>query len=421
MRRSTPWLRPAVPLLATLLLALAGCGRPPHAPAARLATGSYRAVIELPGGELPFGFNVVERTDHKSVEIRNGSEIIEASELDDRPGHFVLRLPGYQNRIEASARPGGYSGAVVMVRRGGREVRLPFKAVAGEPYRFARTPTADPPSVAGRWAVTFTGRDGRPSPAVAELEQQGAHVTGTVLDPTGDHRFLEGEVEGDTLKLSRFDGGSAFLYHAQLQPDGTLAGTFWSGNWSEDHLVAHRDDDATLNDPAIEAAAAVGEAPFTFSFPDLDGRTLSSGDARFHGKVVVISLGGSWCPNCHDEAAFLVPLYRRLHARGLEIVYLEFEYFGDFPQAVAANRRFVAEYAIDWPVLIAGISDKDEASRKLPRLGRVYAFPTTAVLDRSGRLRDVHSGFSGPATGRHYEEFQKSFTALVESLLAEPG
>ena len=411
--------------LVLALLALAACGRPPHAPAGLLAPGEYRASVLLQFGftvvELPFGFTVVERGGTKRVEIKNGSEVIEARELEDRPGRFVLRFPGYENRIEASEVPGGYSGALVMIRRGGREVRLPFSALRNEHYRFARTPTPDPPNVAGRWAITFTSRDGSSSPAVAEFEQSGAHVTGTFLDPTGDHRFLEGELVDDELQLSRFDGGSAFLYHARVLPDGTLAGTFWSGNWSEQALAGHRDESATLADPAAAAAARAAAMPFEFSFPDLDGHPVALSDPRFRGKVVIISLGGSWCPNCHDEAAFLKPLYARLHARGLEIIYLEFEYFGDFPQAVAANRRFVSEYGIDWPVLIAGTSSKDEASKKLPRLGQVYAFPTTVVVDRAGRLRDVHSGFSGPATGRHYEEFRTQFTGLLESLLDETG
>ena len=186
---------------------LAACGRPPH-PAfaqARLAPGEYRATLLLPGGELPFGFTVVEENGHKSVYVKNGAESVHATELDDRPGHFVLRFPGYENRIEASRDAAGYSGAAVMIRRGGREVRLPFRAVAGEHYRFYPTAMRDPPNVAGRWAVTFTGKDGSAAPAIAELAEDGARVVGTVLDPTGDHRFLEGEVAGNELRLSRYD------------------------------------------------------------------------------------------------------------------------------------------------------------------------------------------------------------------------
>ncbi len=406
---------------AAALIGLAACGRPPHPAArnARLTPGEYHATLLLPGGELPFGFTVVTEDGRAGAYVRNGAESIHVTEIDDEPGHFVLRFPGYANRIEASRDATGYSGVAVMVRRGGREVRLPFRAVAGQNYRFFQTPTPSPANVAGRWAVTFTDKNGVGSPAIAELAQDGARVVGTVLDPTGDHRFLEGEVAGKELRLSRFDGGSAFLYHATLEADGTLDGTFWSGSWSEDRLTAHRDEGASLTDPAVAAAAQATEAPFAFSFPDLDGHPVAFTDERFRDKVVIVSIGGSWCPNCHDEAAFLAPLYERLHASGLEIVYLEFEYFGDFAAAVAANRRFVEEFKIDWPVLIAGISDKDAASRMLPRLGHVYAFPTTVVLDRKGTLRDVHSGFEGPATGKHYDEFREKFTALIDRLLAE--
>jgi thiol-disulfide isomerase/thioredoxin len=411
----------AVAASGALALLLAGCGRPPHPPAltAPLAPGPYRAVITLPGGELPFGFTVVQQGGRKVVYVINGAESVRMTEIEDHHGRLVLRFPGYLNRIEATRDEAGYMGAAVMVRPGGREVRLPLRAVAGQQYRFYPEPMREPPRVAGRWAVTLTGKDGVASPAVAELKQIGSRVYGTFLTPSGDHRFLEGDVSGVELRLSRFDGGSAYLYHARIAPEGTLSGTLWSGNWSVDTLTAHRDDAASLPEPA--EATAAPHAPLAFSFPDLDGRPVALADPRFRDKVVIVSIGGSWCPNCHDEAAFLVPLYRRLHAAGLEIVYLEFEYFGDFRRAAEANRRFVAKFGIDWPVLIAGTTDADEVARKLPGLGRIVAFPTTLVLDRQGHIRKVHSGFAGPATGQHYEDLRRDFTALVEELLAEHG
>jgi peroxiredoxin len=279
----------------------------------------------------------------------------------------------------------------------------------------------DPPAVGGRWAITLRSASGASTPAIGEFKQVGARIFGTILDPTGDHRFLEGDIQGRELSLSRFDGGSAYLYHATLNADGTLSGRWWSGAWSEDTFTARRDAAATLADPAAAAAAAAPPARLEFRFPDLDGRPVSLEDARFKGKVVIVALGGSWCPNCHDEAQFLQPLYRELGPQGLEIVYLQFEHYGDFAQAVAANRRFVAQFDIRWPVLIAGISEREDAARKLPALGGVFAFPTTVVLDREGRVRKVHSGFSGPATGQHYQDFRKEFTELVRGLLAEKG
>ena len=62
-----------------------------------------------------------------------------------------------------------------------------------------------------------------------------------------------------------------------------------------------------------------------FSFPDLQGQIVSDRDPRFRGKVVLVNITGSWCPNCHDEAPFLEALYEKYHDQGLEIVALDFE------------------------------------------------------------------------------------------------
>ena len=109
----------------------------------------------------------------------------------------------------------------------------------------------------------------------------------------------------------------------------------------------------------------------------------------------------------------------RQRGRGVEIVSLMFEHFGDFAQAAEATRRFRQHYRIDYTTLIAGISDKDEAAKKLPTLNRVYAFPTTLFIDRKGSVRKIHTDFSGPATGYHYTRFSDDVKATLDQLLAE--
>lgn len=410
--------------LAGALLLLAGCGRAPGEsappPRSEVALGAYRAVLTVPGGELPFRLDLAQENGATVAYLTNGAERVRIPETKLSGTKLELAMPGYSNRIVAEATPQGLSGHAIMVRRNAQEVRIPFKASAGRTYRFHANPGGGV-NVAGRWAVTFANADGTTEPAVAELAQEGTTVTGTFLTPTGDHRFLEGQVSGDELRLSRFDGGSAFLYHAKLQGDGTLVGRHWSGTWSEQSWTARRDDAASLGNAASATALVDAGTPFAFTFPDLDGRPVSLSDARFRGKVVIVSIGGSWCPNCHDEAEFLQPYYRELKGRGLEIVYLQFEHFGDFAQAVQANRRFVRKYSIEWPVLIAGISEKDDVRAKLPQLDRFVAYPTSIFVDRAGRVRRIHTGFSGPATGRHHEEWKAEFTQLVNALLAEPA
>lgn len=410
--------------VAALALALGGCIRKqsePDAPPAptTVSFGTYRAVLKVPGGDLPFALELAQENGRPVAFLVNGAERVRVEDAVVDGTRLELKMPGYGNTIVAEATPQGLSGDATMLRLHGKRVKIPFVAEIGKTARFPEGAPPAPAGVAGRWAVTFTSRDGATEPAVAEFVQDGAKVTGTFLTPTGDHRFLEGRLNGDELLLSRFDGGSAFLYRARLSPEGTLTGNWWSGSWSVEDWTATRDENATLGANAPASKLKNPDAPFTFSFPDLDGKPVSLDDARFRGKVVIVSIGGSWCPNCHDEAKFLQPYYEDLHARGLEIVYLQFEHFDSFAEAVAENRRFVGQFDIPWPVLIAGISDKDDTVVRLPQLEKLAAYPTTLFLDRKGKVRRIHTGFSGPATGRHHEEWRQEFETLVKQLLAE--
>jgi len=241
-----------------------------------------------------------------------------------------------------------------------------------------------------------------PEVAVGEFNQSHDAVSGTFLTASGDHRFLAGQVKGDEVYLSTFDGAHVFLYKAKLLADGSLAGDFWSGLAFHETWTARRDARARLPDAYGLTAMRAGIKHFDFAFPDLSGKTVSSQDPQFRGKVLIVALAGSWCPNCHDEAAFLSPLYKDYRAKGLEIVSLMFEHFGDFPRAAEATQRFRQHYDIEYTTLIAGISDKDEAAKKLPMLQNIVAFPTTIFVDRKGNVRKIHTGYSGPATGDHY-------------------
>jgi thiol-disulfide isomerase/thioredoxin len=80
---------------------------------------------------------------------------------------------------------------------------------------------------------------------------------------------------------------------------------------------------------------------------------VSDTDPRFQGKVVIVSVTGTWCPNCHDEAPFLAGLYRSHHARGLEIVALSFEEPEQLKDLTRV-RGFIKQYGIAYPFLIAG-------------------------------------------------------------------
>jgi thiol-disulfide isomerase/thioredoxin len=398
---------------------LGACSRPPDA--ASLA-GSWRAVAALPGGDLPFFIDVSSdaSTHALDAQVRNGAERVPVERVQWEGGTLLLDFPAFDNRIELKSKSGALQGTLTLVKAGGREQVMQVAAKKGETYRFFPPGGGALIDVSGRWSVTFRDDEGIETPAVGEFKQEGDELTGTFLTPTGDHRYLAGQVRDRTLHLSTFDGAHAFLYRAEMDDAGTLAGDYWSGMAWHERWSAHRDDAAALTRLDELTYLKPGYDRFTFSFPDLHGAPVSLDDERFRGKVVIVVLAGSWCPNCHDEAAFLAPLYREKARRGLEIVSLMYEHFGDMPTAVRQTERMREKFGIQYTTLIAGTSDKDEASKTLPELNAVLAFPTTIFIDRHGRVRRIHTGFAGPGTGAHYDELTREIKALVDELLDEP-
>jgi len=402
-------------LLISALL-FAGC-----APDAPLPTGDWRATLTVPGGELPFGLTLDRAGDEYTAHFINGEERVPVRDVAVTADSLTLTLPAFNVQITATHSGARMQGTLAIVKSGGAVQRLPFRATHGDDYRFFPTEASPSTDVSGRWDVTFIGDDGSTSDAVGEFEQEGAHLTGTFLTPTGDHRFLEGTVRGDSLFLSCFDGSHAFLYKAALQPDGTIAGDFWSGSHYHSDWTAERDPEATLPDPYQLTYLKDGYETFDFTFPDPDSTLVRLSDPRFDGKVVLVTLAGSWCPNCHDEARFLEDIYPQYHPQGLEIITLMYERYDDFDPAVEQVRAYRDKFDITYPTLIAGTSDKDDAASTLPMLNHVLAYPTAIFVDRSGQVRYIHTGFYGPGTGSHHEALKQTFIDRIEGLLAEPA
>ncbi len=402
---------------------LTACARGPQA----LPSGTWRVVLQLPGGELPFSLEVnpADRRAmvHPPVHLLNGPDRIRVDEVRVEGNHVTMLMPGFKNRIDATLEGDLMRGTLTVLKAGAAEQKIPFSARRGQAWRFTPpSAAAGAPggNVGGRWAVTFTDQDGKATAAVGEFRQEGAAVSGTFLTPTGDHRYLAGELRNGMLRLSKFDGGQPSLYEGRLAADGTLSGAYWSGLASSQTFTARRDENASLGAAEQATQMKAGATSLNFRFPDLGGVYVSLGDPFYQGKVVVVALAGSWCPNCHDEAAFLAPLYREYRDKGFEVISLMFEQFGDFERAAEATHRFRARYGIDYATLIAGISDKDDAASKLPQLNGVFAFPTTIFIDRQRQVRKLHTGFSGPATGPHYDALTADFRRTIEQLLAEP-
>ncbi len=417
-------------LLALASLALTACAQteaPPASPAAETSiSGIWRAVLASPGGELPFTLRIEDAGGAITAMALNGAEEAPFSAVEQQGSKVVLHFDWYDAEITADLDAGGDSMAGEWRKTAPEgDSRLPFTAHRDDQRRFLPTDSGNPaeaPSVtdvSGHWATEFRDEDGT-EVARGELVQTGSTVTGTFLTPTGDYRFLEGVFEHGRLRMSTFDGAHAFLFHATAKEDGTLEGDFWSRDTYHATWTARLagKDETILPDEWTAVGLTNDRDEFSFTFPDLDGNAVSLADPRFAGKAVLVNIFGSWCPNCNDEAPHLADWYRRYRDRGLEVVGLAYEFTGDPDRDRLLVRRFAERHGIEYPLLLAGTSDKSAAAETLPDLTAVLAYPTTVFIGRDGKVRKIHSGFNGPGTGRHHEELVTELEAAIEELLA---
>ena len=378
-----------------------------------LEIGTYRGnLIAQDNQAMPFIFEVTSDT---TLKIYNADEVIEVDEISYKNDSIFIQLPFFRTLINAKFDGKNITGQWIDADR---DRYVDFYAEYDVKQRFDDKATSNI-DVSGVWEMEFNNY-GDIYPSKAVLEQNGSKVTGTIRTPAGDYRFLEGVVATDTLKISTFDGAHAFLFKAHVT-DSSMVGNFYSGNHSIETFVGKPNPNFELPDEYTLTFINEGYDTFNFSFPDLEGNMVSLTDDRFKDKVVLVQLMGSYCPNCLDETKFYSKFYEENKDKGLEIVALAFENAKTEEKAIKGITRMKERVGLNYEILIAqiGTNDKGKAQEKMPMLSKVISYPTTIYLDRKGKVRKIHTGFNGPATGEKYLSFQKEFNAFMETLLSE--
>jgi len=382
-----------------------------------LRTGEWRGIITLQDKELPFNFEVVNDSAGMNViYLENASERLLLDEISTVDDSIKINLHIFDATLKAKIFDDRLAG--FFVKNYEKGYRLPFEARFGQSFRFVVNDNSLHADFTGKYATTFFhGSD--TTRAVAIFKQQGNHAEGTFLTPTGDYRYLEGNVVNDTLHLSTFDGNHAYLFTAVKIGNNSLRGEYWSGKAWHETWIAVKNDDAAL--PGAESLTKLkpGYDKIDFGFPDVNGDTIHPTDAKYKNKVLILQLFGTWCPNCMDETKFLAPWYTQHKNDGIEIIGLAYEQKNDFNYASERVKKMKQKLNVDYDFVIAGTSDKKNASESLPMLDGVYAFPTTIFIGKDGKVKKIHTGFSGPGTGVYYDQFIQEFNKTINDLLTE--
>lgn len=373
-------------------------------------SGLWDATVNIDGLVIPFRMEFAGAGAAIRGSFFNGDERMTSTGGQFSRGRLVLEFAYYASRLDASLKNGTLSGTYFRNHK-----YLPFEAKRFTPSQLT---DSEVPSIAGLWEIDGQTSKGERAVWPFVVRQSGAEVTAAILRIDGDTGALSGTWRNGRFLLSHFSGARPALFEITPQKDGTLAVV---QNGSK-HFIAARSADARAKgipepgDPTRYTSVKDPSEPFHFRFPDLNGRIVTEADPRFRGKVVIVTVGGSWCPNCHDEAPFLMELYRRYRSQGLEIVELAFEDAEQLRNPVQP-RAFVKRYGIEYPMLLAG--DTSQLSDRLPQAVNLRTFPTTFFLGRDGRVRSVHTGFASMATGDFHTRLKEEVTTLVVRLLSE--
>jgi thiol-disulfide isomerase/thioredoxin len=293
---------------------------------------------------------------------------------------------------------------------------LPVEATFGETYRFADNGEKPATNISGKYDVVFKGRNGTDEKKVGLFKQTGSKLYATFLSITGDSRYLEGVVQGNKFYLSSFIGSGAAYYTGTFDNSGQLTGT--AGGQS---FTATKNEAAGLPDPYKLTYLKDGCTTLEFSLPDADGNKVSLKDEKFKNKVVILTIGGTWCPNCMDEAAYVAPWYQKNKDRGVEVVGVQFERKTDPVDVKNAMENFKKRFGITYTEVFGGLADKKAVAESFPALNTFLSFPTILFIDKQGKVDKIYTGFTGPATGGYYIQFLKEFNGEVDKLLGQTG
>src|SRR5260221_1085494 len=118
--------------------------------------GTYRVVLQTPGGELPFGLELKQTGSGLVGYLINGQERLLLSDVKITGSHLEIRMPGYENLLTTDAAGNELQGEVFLVKPNGKNQHVPLRATLGDSYRFfAKAASGDKAAVE---AAVVSGR-----------------------------------------------------------------------------------------------------------------------------------------------------------------------------------------------------------------------------------------------------------------------
>ncbi|WP_438946293.1 DUF1684 domain-containing protein [Sediminibacterium sp.] len=378
--------------------------------------GIWRGAFPLYNGEeIPFNFSVQEdSTGEISVYFLNGNESYFGGKLVKIKDSIQVWLNQFDRiMVLGITKEKRWKGSW---RRQSGDDAFPIYAEPNNTERFNWNNSTTPANMAGKYEVVFTNDSGKQVKAIGLFTQDKNTGGVTFLRPSGDSRYSFGRVQGNQFKFSLFIGYSPLMFTGSLEPDGSIKGV-QQGLKTVQLIRAYKNESARLPDSSTLTKLKDFSAPIQFSLMNAKGKKISLDDSAYFNKPVILTIGGTWCPNCADEAIFLSDWYKKNKQRGIEIITAQFEVVNNFNYAQKTMTRFREKFGIEYEQVFGGESNGNSVLKTFPFLNNFTGFPTTLFIRPDRTVQNIHAGFSGPATGIFYQQFKDSFNHHVDALL----
>ena len=325
-----------------------------------LQQGAWRAALQRnDGNKIIFNLDIQQQKGKTVFYIVNDPEKMLADDVTIVKDSIFINMPVFESAFRLKIISKDSLSGTWIRKTTTKDIVLPFTATTKQAYRFPAVNGDATESADGKWKIDFIKGVGSEREAIGQFSQKGNQVTGSILTPSGDYRYLSGIVTGDSLQLSTFDGIHAMVFTGKINKGNITDGNLYSGPVSKEKWTAQKDDNAALSTQQVTKLKDGEDGSLNFSFPDLDGKQVSIKDKRFKNKVVIIQLMGSWCPNCMDETAFLSEYYNKNNKRGVEVLGLAYEYTTDVKRSTASLRKFQKRFDVKYPLLITPTTVSD--------------------------------------------------------------
>ncbi|MNJ83349.1 Sporulation thiol-disulfide oxidoreductase A precursor [compost metagenome] len=379
-----------------------------------LTPGSYSAYLQLnETTQLPVHLTVEKKQKRILLVVNNAEERIELTNGINKGDTIILPFPSFDSELRFITHKKKEIRGFWFNYNKGANYKIPFFANFNPKPRKKDEVTGN---LNGKWETHFSPESKDEEDALGIIAQDQNHITGTFRTETGDYRFLEGYIDGSKFYLSAFDGSHAFLLNGTLK-DHKIQGYFYSGKHYSTDFAATYNPDFELRNPDSITILKPDSKEFSFNLKTVEGKDYQFPNEQTKGKVVIVQIMGTWCPNCMDETNYYKELYDKYHSKGLEIISIGYEATDSFEEQARKILTLKQRKNLDFTFLVGGKASKGIASEHFHMLNEVISFPTSIYIGRDGEVKRIHTGFNGPGTGEVYNEYVKKTNALIESLL----